>query len=574
MLRKKSDFKSLFAVVIIFFGSLVMNAQSTSNVVFVNTNSVNVREKPAVNSRAFGTANKYDAFAIANVSCPSEWTPVKFSYYDNKKNDDVSTIAYINSKYTTKLENYPIQKELLNNQDLPLAADPSNDLSGSLSFNFDGNNFKADYRTVIISWVKEGGSGTADWAQISGKWEKPGYLIVTESNRQYDMVNAQDKIVVYDKTKGLLYFGGLLWKTPKNKKLPSAHITPEFIDKIKKYDFLSPFNNGLARVESNGKWGFINQLGDLVIPVKYNNAEDFSDNGLAAVFQNGKWGFINETGETVIPFKWDGICPIGEKSIVREGFWGFKDNYAIVLSGDKYGVINEKGDLVFPFTSYLINDFVNGYAILEQRNKDLYGVAGKNGKILIPVNTPGEMASQPFYFENGKLVDPKSGNFIDTNGRKIPIKEVKNNQVTEEENNIQEEDNFYSPDHKLGPDFFTSKIAPGFFAFSKDEIDVFGFIDEKGNVLLPPVFTFPMNEFGCIDNDYFDLNQGDIIGVYLNFETDRHWDWESTENPDIKSGYVDTKGNTTFTSQEIERAKKAASIRHKKWKEKILLNEY
>ncbi len=57
--------------------------------------------------------------------------------------------------------------------------------------------------------------------------------------------------------------------------------------------------DGYAAVCQNGKWGFINQTGELVIDCQFEDARSFS-NGYAAVCQNGKWGFVDVTGNVVI----------------------------------------------------------------------------------------------------------------------------------------------------------------------------------------------------------------------------------------------------------------------------------
>ena len=50
---------------------------------------------------------------------------------------------------------------------------------------------------------------------------------------------------------------------------------------------------GFAAVCKNGKWGFINAKGELVIDYQYDDALSFS-NGYAAVLKDGKWGYIDE----------------------------------------------------------------------------------------------------------------------------------------------------------------------------------------------------------------------------------------------------------------------------------------
>jgi hypothetical protein len=61
---------------------------------------------------------------------------------------------------------------------------------------------------------------------------------------------------------------------------------------------LSPFKR------ENGKFGFKDSTGNIVVEAKYDDAESFSE-GLAAVSLNNKWGFINKEGKEVIPLKYD-----------------------------------------------------------------------------------------------------------------------------------------------------------------------------------------------------------------------------------------------------------------------------
>jgi hypothetical protein len=49
----------------------------------------------------------------------------------------------------------------------------------------------------------------------------------------------------------------------------------------------------------NGKWGLIDESGNEIIALKYDEAVPFY-HGLAAVCLNGKWGYIDESGKQVI----------------------------------------------------------------------------------------------------------------------------------------------------------------------------------------------------------------------------------------------------------------------------------
>lgn len=67
-----------------------------------------------------------------------------------------------------------------------------------------------------------------------------------------------------------------------------------------KYEDVKPFNDETyAAVEKDGKWGFVDVNGKMVIKPQFNDARSFS-NGLAAVKQGGLWGFIDSTEKMVI----------------------------------------------------------------------------------------------------------------------------------------------------------------------------------------------------------------------------------------------------------------------------------
>ena len=61
---------------------------------------------------------------------------------------------------------------------------------------------------------------------------------------------------------------------------------------------------GLERVYLNGRCGYINSNGAVVISPKYDYAEDFHE-GLERVYLNGRYGYINNKGEEVISLKYD-----------------------------------------------------------------------------------------------------------------------------------------------------------------------------------------------------------------------------------------------------------------------------
>ena len=100
--------------------------------------------------------------------------------------------------------------------------------------------------------------------------------------------------------------------------------------KIKKYDDVGNFHEGLAWVQQNGRYGFINKEGKEVVEPKYNKVGNFHE-GLAWVEQNDKFGFINKEGKEVVKPKY---YDVGD----------FEKGLAWVERYDYYGLIDKDGN--------------------------------------------------------------------------------------------------------------------------------------------------------------------------------------------------------------------------------------
>ncbi len=66
------------------------------------------------------------------------------------------------------------------------------------------------------------------------------------------------------------------------------------------YDRIGPFYNGRAWVVKDGKIGFVNQQFDVVIPLEYENAENYAL-GFTRVSKSGRTYYINPHGEEITP---------------------------------------------------------------------------------------------------------------------------------------------------------------------------------------------------------------------------------------------------------------------------------
>lgn len=96
-----------------------------------------------------------------------------------------------------------------------------------------------------------------------------------------------------------------------------------------------PYSEGLKAVEQDGKWGFVNQEGELVIPYRYNYARSFHD-GLAMVKLYGKWGYIDWFGNELIPVVFDEVT-------------SFRDSHAFVKKDGQVGLLDVAGNVTYDY---------------------------------------------------------------------------------------------------------------------------------------------------------------------------------------------------------------------------------
>jgi hypothetical protein len=156
------------------------------------------------------------------------------------------------------------------------------------------------------------------------------------------------------------------------------------------FDNAFPFQDGFAVVEKDGRYGFINTKGDLVIKPQFDGASGFSEH-LAAVKVEEKYGYIDEHGHFIIQPKfkeaWDfceGLAAVkiddkygyidksGQPVIEPKFEWtgGFtKDKLATVMVDGKYGFIDKKGKLVIPAIFENAEDFSEGFATVRKTDE-------------------------------------------------------------------------------------------------------------------------------------------------------------------------------------------------------------
>lgn len=269
-------------------------------------------------------------------------------------------------------------------------------------------------------------------------------------------------------------------------------ITLEFTNNIRQYERLGSFHEGLAKARRDGNWGFINTLGEEVIPCRYSEVGDFSEGRAYVSNGTGLYGYINREGETVVPCKYE-----------RAG--NYSEGIACVSSGNR------------------LNNFEAYLDFLDLEGNRIEALSGKYSWYIFS-DCYGHPTYMPEY-ENGtcevlEATDDEQdwpSLYIDTNGKTCDRPEA---QPKKEEQEVK-----------------------AFSDGSKDPVGhtLWGLQDQAGNVVLPCAFSYirPFSQ-----------------GVALAYvETGGYIGTGGLEDEDYIAvyGYVDKQGRHTFTKADFEK---------------------
>ncbi len=284
-----------------------------------------------------------------------------------------------------------------------------------------------------------------------------GYTIVTLKEYYY-LIDRNGKIIhffdfVLEKSGDCVFMGGLArCEVEKSVGGQACYCGPygAISEKIRenyadhnfqflipsKYDTISRYKPGQLRIVGKaGKYGFLDTLGKLKIPLMYSNVTAYYWNNWSLVekdklytfldvisgsspakdwFQNvfpsrlnftwvkksDKWGAIDVYGNTKIPFEYNSVIQfdtLGKATIQKGKYFGivdssakiivpfqyqkiyhFKEGIALVQKNDKFGYINDKGQEISPIKYISATNFDNGNAIVE--NTFYWEKMDKNGE--------------------------------------------------------------------------------------------------------------------------------------------------------------------------------------------------
>ncbi len=124
-------------------------------------------------------------------------------------------------------------------------------------------------------------------------------------NNQYGFINYSDKFVIQPSYDNASHFSEGLAAVKINDSWGYVNIKGGFVIDPD-FEEAHPFYKGLAKIKKDGRYGLIDNKGNIVVSPDFAWIFDFAENGLAAVEWNRLFGFINTKGEYVKVLKYDG----------------------------------------------------------------------------------------------------------------------------------------------------------------------------------------------------------------------------------------------------------------------------
>lgn len=249
-------------------------------------------------------------------------------------------------------------------------------------------------------------SNTKLWKAYSNGTDKWGYI-----NENGDFVIAAQYEEVFDFSCGLA-------KVKTGEKYYFIDTNGKMINSTG-FDRALDFANNYASVKKDEVWGLIDKSGSFIIQPIYYSLGNVATNGLLPfkIQSSGKYGFINTKNERMIDPEYNDIYPYGFNNgvacvcvgtsrkwgaINAEGKWVIQPTYNslesvtgkdLVIFSEKtsgnnsalYGIMDYNGNIKVQALYQIIADNLNGSGILVAKNTSgKYGYIDANGNTIIP----------------------------------------------------------------------------------------------------------------------------------------------------------------------------------------------
>lgn len=201
-------------------------------------------------------------------------------------------------------------------------------------------------------------------------------LVSFKQDNKWGFLDTEGNIIIEPSFKSVNNFHNgiaLVTTIENNQEIIDIKGTP-LISNIDFFSDAPSFRCGLQPIKIDGKYGYINPQGQMIISPQFEEANDFDESyGLASICLDGKWGLIDIKGNIVIEPQFSATYGIHD------------DMLAVKMNGSKryFNVIEKtllEPELEFD-SNHETTNFENGLAI--QKVKKKYGLIDKSGKWIV-----------------------------------------------------------------------------------------------------------------------------------------------------------------------------------------------
>jgi hypothetical protein len=139
----------------------------------------------------------------------------------------------------------------------------------------------------------------------------------------------------------------------------------------KNFDFVDECICSLSKVKKDGKIGYVDINGNIIVKLEFDEGLTFSE-GYAAVRQGTKWAFLDSSGKIITEFKYADVQ-------------GFSQGLAPAKKATGWGFVDTLGHEVIPFEYSNVRKFTEGLAAVSNKGKELWGFINRKGEVIIPL---------------------------------------------------------------------------------------------------------------------------------------------------------------------------------------------
>lgn len=298
-----------------------------------------------------------------------------------------------------------------------------------------------------------------------------------------------------------------------------------------KYEYMSNFSEGLAKIWFEGSYGYINTEGNIIIKPQFDHVEHFQE-GMAVVSKENMQYFIDRQGKTILTFPKDWYI-----------YSGFSNGLATIEVDEKFGYIDPKGRWVLKPQFATATSFKHGMASVSTQLWGEPKYINKQGKMIAPPHA----TYQIYYSEGFGLIQYENKNaYVDSLGTILREFECD----VDDENYVQ-----------WGM-YCIGKFSEGLAHVPIKQINnewLYGYIDTEGKIVIKPQFRFArkfINGFAQVitkEGDKYLINRNGNKNTVLRFEDYHRLHTLSEGLISVKRrekyGYMDMEGKMIIQPQ-------------------------